>query len=453
MTMAGNGARDISPLAIKGFHICHLNIRSLWPKYPQLSEYLHMYKVACFGISETWLNEGLNNELLHIPSYTLYRLDRSWLGQGNAVKKGGGVCCYLSDKYVASSTEYEDLNCSNSDLECQWIVIQQKMTKPFIVCNLFRNQTGSLKAALDYIDQCLHKINLHDSRELFIIGDFNVDYKDPTNPNTKLIKKWETQMSLSQIIKNTTRYSVKNVINECRTTVSEVIKYAKQIHIHNSSAIHHVNSMVIRDLFLTVPDVIVKLFNVALDKAIFPDCWKTATIVPIFKSGDTHNVTNYRPVSLLPLPGKLFEKILLRHMNDFMEVCGTLTKDQGGFRKNRSTIDIVTQFTDDIFLWMNNKQTTLATYIDFSKAFDTVNHNIRLAKLEMNGIKGKTRDLIRSYLNSRKQRTMTNNKLSDTLAVNCGVPQGSILGPFLFLVYINDMSKLDLEYDYLQMIP
>ena len=72
--------------------------------------------------------------------------------------------------------------------------------------------------------------------------------------------------------------------------------------------------------------------------------------MPIFKSGDTHNVTNYRPVSLLPLPGKLFEKILLRHMNDFMEVCGTLTKDQGGFRKNRSTIDIVTQFTDDIFL-------------------------------------------------------------------------------------------------------
>ena len=128
-----------------------------------------------------------------------------------------------------------------------------------------------------------------------------------------------------------------------------------------------------------------------------------------------------------------------------MEVCGTLTKDQGGFRKNRSTIDIVTQFTDDIFLGMNNKQTPLATYIDFSKAFHTVNHNILLAKLEMNGIKGKTRDLIRSYLNSRKQRTMTNNKLSDTLAVNCGVPQGSILGPFLFLVYINDMSKLDLE--------
>ena len=86
--------------------------------------------------------------------------------------------------------------------------------------------------------------------------------------------------------------------------------------------------MVIRDLFLTVPDVIVKLFNVALDKAIFPDCWKTATIVPIFKSGDTHNVTNYRPVSLLPLPGKLFEQILLRHMNDFMEGCGTLTKGQ-----------------------------------------------------------------------------------------------------------------------------
>ena len=179
MTMAGNGARDISPQATKGFHICHINIRSLWPKYPQLSEYLHMYKVACFGISETWLNEGLNNELLHIPSYTLYRLDRSWLGQGNAVKKGGGVCCYVSDKYIASSTEYEDLNCSNSDLrimvamyrrrnvpvgmypspgrnvplprlvsdphlECQRIVIQQKMTKPFIVCNLYISQSNRL---------------------------------------------------------------------------------------------------------------------------------------------------------------------------------------------------------------------------------------------------------------------------------------------------------------------
>ena len=234
MTMAGNGARDISPLATQGFHICHINIRSLWPKYPQLSEYLHMYKVACFGISETWLNEGLNNELLHIPSYTLYRLDRSWLDQGNAVKKGGGVCCYVSDKYIASSTEYEDLNCSNSDLEESWsqctaVAMYQSECTPLLVAMyrslgwwatptwnvngllfnkrwrnlllsvtyIYRNQTGSLKAALDYIDQCLHKINLHDSREIFIIVDVNVDYKDPTNPNTTLIKKWESHACLS----------------------------------------------------------------------------------------------------------------------------------------------------------------------------------------------------------------------------------------------------------------
>ena len=118
-----------------------------------------------------------------------------------------------------------------------------------------------------------------------------------------------------------------------------------------------------------------------------------------------------------------------------------LDEKQGGFRPNHSTISTTSFYLNDLYLAMNNNETTIAVYIDGMKAFDTVNHKILLDKLQFFGIKGKCADWLKEYLNNRKQCTIANNVVSKQEAITCGVPQGSVCGPLLFLLYINDISK------------
>ena len=190
------------------------------------------------------------------------------------------------------------------------------------------------------------------------------------------------------------------------------------------------------------PSQLTHIFELSIKHSIFPDNWKIATIVPLFKGGKKSDVSNYRPVSLLPIPGKILEKIIHNHMTNFFENNNLLSNHQGGFRKNHSTLGSINDLTTDIFNSINNKEITLATFFDLKKAFDTVNHKILIKKLDKMGIKGDLLCLVENYLNNRYQKTICNNALSTTNNVLCGVPQGSILGPLLLLVYINDMEKV-----------
>ena len=181
------------------------------------------------------------------------------------------------------------------------------------------------------------------------------------------------------------------------------------------------------------------IINLSFNTGIFPSQLKTAKVIPIFKSGDRRDINNYRPISILPAFNKIFEKIISFRLTNYLEANNLLTDCQHGFRANRSTESALLQFVNDVYLALEEKKYAIGVFIDLSKAFDTLDHRILLHKLAFLGIRGVPLKLFESYLTCRKQAVYCNNCYSHLKSIDKGVPQGSVLGPILFLVYINDI--------------
>ena len=181
--------------------------------------------------------------------------------------------------------------------------------------------------------------------------------------------------------------------------------------------------------------------NLSFASGVFPDKMKIAKVLALFKSGGLKSFNNYRPVSLLPQFSKILEKLFETRLNKFVNKNDILNNSQYGFRQNRSTSVALMELIEEICSLLDKKKYAIRVFIDLRKAFDTLDHRILLQKMNYYGIRGVAYDWLKSYLTNRKQFVQVSDTRSSFLDIVCGIPQGSILGPKLFILYINDICN------------
>ena len=213
------------------------------------------------------------------------------------------------------------------------------------------------------------------------------------------------------------------------------------------SGVENLKTVVLKDALKILIIEFTPLVNECLDKTYVPTTWKHGIITPIPKIPNCPSPIDYRPISVLPAASKVLERAVHNQLVYFLESNGLLDQRQHGFRKDHSTLSAIYDVTQHLYYNMDQCNITYCAFIDYSKAFDTLDHAILISKLREIGISSPVVDWCYSYLTNRKQRVKNGNAKSDDLDVKYGVPQGSILGPLFFIMYVNDLLLLFNEHD------
>lgn len=189
----------------------------------------------------------------------------------------------------------------------------------------------------------------------------------------------------------------------------------------------------VKNVIEEIAEPLTFICNLSFKTGTFPQKMKIAKVIPLYKTGDKHNFTNYRPVSLLSQFSKILEKLFSERLVQFVDKNNILSDSQYGFRSERSTSLALIELTEQITKCIDSKQCAAGVFLDLKKAFDTIDHNILIDKLQKYGVRGTVCDWVKSYLQYRNQFVQIERNKSSFMEIKCGVPQGSVLGPILFM--------------------
>ena len=252
----------------------------------------------------------------------------------------------------------------------------------------------------------------------------------------KMFGKQKVQKDASIFLKN----RIQNSFFITPTTEEEVSDIIKGLSDNKSSDIYGYSVKLIKIALPKIANILSYIFNNSFSQGKFPDKLKCASITPIHKEGSKLLLSNYRPISILPLFSKILEKIMQVRLVSYLNKYNIIYEHQYGFQENKSTSLAIMDMYSNLIKAIDGKQYSCGVFLDFSKAFDTVNHDLLIEKIEHYGIRGIASEWFKSYLSNRYQKVKIGNTMSQECKIVCGVPQGSVLGPILFLLYINDIQ-------------
>ena len=222
---------------------------------------------------------------------------------------------------------------------------------------------------------------------------------------------------------------------------NEVFLLLNKLSQSKSTGLDKISARLIRECADLICIPICAIFNRSLITGVFPDEWKCAKVTPLFKQGSSNDMNNYRPISVISVVAKVFERITYDQLYNYLSQHDIFSKNQSGFRPLHSTVTALLEAADSWAYNIDRGNVNAVIFLDLKKAFDTVDHAILLSKLSAYGIQGDAYNWFKSYLENRTQKCSVNGSLSKTCSLQCGIPQGTILGPLLFLLYINDLPN------------